>query len=125
MPISARPGLAYVASVPTASDYRRIAVRLLNARDVTTTMLQPVMTSLERRPFEGGGGQLERTVSTAVAVSTTNVADILAELQLQIGEAQGRALVCDGYEAAVRRYRRSTDPDRRYPSRPAAWVDHG
>ena len=111
--------------MPTANDYRRVAVRLRIARAATTTLLQPVLAAMERSPFEQGGGNLQRAVGATIAVSTANAADILTELQVQIDEAVRRAQVCDGYAAAVRSYWHSDDPDRRFPPRPAAWVDHG
>ena len=87
--------------------------------------MQPVLASLEPSPFEGDGGQLRRTVAATLAVSAANVAEIASELQRQIDEALRRAQVCERYTAAVRRYRRSTDPDRSFPVRPAPWADHG
>ena len=111
--------------MPTANDYRRVAVRLRSARDNTATLLQPVLAAMERSPFERGGGNLQRAVGATIAVSIANVAEILTELQLQIDEAVRRAQVCDGYARAVRSYWHSDDPDRRYPPRPAAWADHG
>lgn len=88
-------------------------------------VLQPVAAAMDPSPFEQGGGQLERSVTATLAISSANVAGALAELQVQIDEAVRRAQVCDAYTAAVRSYRRSNDPDRRYPSRPAEWGDHG
>lgn len=89
------------------------------------TVLQPVAAAMEPSPFEHGGEKLERSVAATLAISSANVAGALTELQVQIDEAIRRAQVCDAYTAAVRKYRRSDDPDRRYPARPAEWADHG
>jgi hypothetical protein len=111
--------------VPTSSQYRTIAARLQVHRDTTAVLLQPIRATAEDAPFGGGGGRLERTVHATIAAVAGTVVQVVAELQVQIDEANRRAAWCDWYDAAVRDYYRSPDPNRVYPRPPASWVDHG
>jgi hypothetical protein len=111
--------------VPTAHEYRVISVRLKRSLVAVTTLLRPVVLTPETTPFRERGGDLERTVETALTVTGRNLAEIAAELHLQIGEALRRAAVCDRYSAAVSEYRRSNGPAKRFPVRPASWAEHG
>ena len=111
--------------VPTANDYRSIARQLAGARDLVLSLLRPIAIFAETSPLRGGGGHLERTVDTTIAVANSNIAEIAAELRRQIDEATRRVAVCERYAAAVREYRRLDDRAKTFPRRPASWADHG
>jgi hypothetical protein len=114
-----------VPKVPTANEYRVIKARLQRSLATVTTLLRPVVLTPETTPFDEPGGELERTVDTALTVTGHNLAEIAAELKIQIDEAVRRAAVCERYSAAVSEYRRSNDPAKRFPVRPASWAEHG
>ncbi len=116
--------------VPTAHVFRTNASRLEAARQVVLSMLRPIDEAIEVTPFPPGDGDagdtyLERTAMATLQVTSANVREVAAELNLQIAEARRRAVVCDRYAEAVRRYYHSSDPRRMFPSPPASWADHG
>jgi hypothetical protein len=120
--------------VPTAGEYRTIASRLESAGETVLSLrrciTESITESIEASPLTGGGesgsvGRLQRTVLTALAVTSANLTEIAAELDRQIAEARRRASVCDRYAEAVLRYHRCHDLRTTFPPRPASWADHG
>lgn len=108
--------------MPTAAEYRSIASGLGSARDDLAGSLRPVADGATAEVLAGP----ERIpLELAVEVSARNLSTVLAGLQVQIDEAHRRAGVCDGYAAAMRRYRQSDDPNAAPPPRPAWWVSDG
>lgn len=83
--------------------------------------MRPVTVGAGRAVMAGPVG---RAVATAVDVASANVSLAATQLQDQIDEAHRRADVCDAYSRAVRAYARSDAVGRRWPARPASWVEY-
>jgi hypothetical protein len=124
-PFATSTTLRTLLGMPTADRYRWIAARLETDLGSVIALLRPIAVTFDPSPFDGGGGQLERTVNTTLAVAESNVVEVATELRHQIDEANRRAEICERYSAAVRDFRRLNDPSKTIPRPPASWADVG
>lgn len=106
----------------TAREFRAAAAALAQVRDELGVLAQPVAVSAGDVVH---GGPLERLLASAVEQSAHDVRTAIHQLELDVDEAHRRASVCDDYSRAVRDATRRPDAERRWPARPADWVEYG
>lgn len=106
--------------MPNADDYERIASKLEWVAGDVDGVLSGVQGHADSRPMVGARAtQLCTSAVDACEELTSRSAGLLRDAA---AEARSRAAVCREYEAALRDYQNSEDPDREVPSGYPSWV---
>lgn len=106
--------------MPTSDEYERIAAKLDWVADDVDGVMNSVKGHAQTRPMVGD--YASELCTTAVETCEKMKSRSAGLLREAAEEAQSRAAVCREYEAAVRAYHQSEDPNRQWPTGYPSWV---
>lgn len=106
--------------MPNSDEYERIAAKLEWVADDVDGVLNSVKGHADAKPMVGDyATELCTTAVHTCEEMTSRSAGLLRDAA---SEARSRAAVCREYEAALRDYQNSDEPDRELPTGYPSWV---
>lgn len=106
--------------MPSAHDYEQIASKLEWVAEDLDGVLNSVKGHAAAKPMVGDFAT--QLCTTAVTACEDLQSSSSGQLRDAAAEARSRAAVCRQYEAAVRAYYKSEDPNRQWPTGYPSWA---